>query len=120
MRRDFGKLLRLARQQVGKSMGDVAKHLGVSVVFISDVERGNRAPLTTERILQAAQFLGVGALPLLKAAAEERGAFELDANVSKKAREVGAVLMQGWATLKDEQLEQIAKILQDHRGNAIE
>jgi len=117
MRRDFGKLLRLARQQAGKSMGDLAKHLGVSVVFISDVERGNRAPLTTERILQAAQLLGTDALPLLKAAAEERGAFALDANVSNKAREVGAVLMQGWATLKDEQLEQIAQILRDDQSS---
>jgi transcriptional regulator with XRE-family HTH domain len=94
-------------------MGDLAKYLSVSVVFISDVERGNRSPLTTERILQAAQFLGTDARPLLKAAAEERGAFELDANVSSKAREVGAVLMQGWATLKDEQLEQIAQILRN-------
>src|SRR5216684_8961857 len=117
MRSEFGDLLRKIRKRSGKTMFQLAQHLGVSVVFISDVERGNRAPLTTERILQAAQLLGTDALPLLKAAAEERGAFALDANVSNKAREVGAVLMQGWATLKDEQLEQIAQILRDDQSS---
>jgi len=111
MKKNFGKELREARKKAGKTMLDLADYLGVSVVFISDVERGNRAPLRTDRILRAAQFLNADAKMLLQAAAEQRGAFELDAEVSNRAREVGAALMRGWKDLDEKQLEQIAKIL---------
>src|SRR5580700_8545048 len=59
MKNRFGNLLRKLRIESGRSIGEVARHLEVSTVYISDVERGVRAPLTAERILRAAQFLGV-------------------------------------------------------------
>lgn len=112
MKSDFGKLLRKVRKRSEKTMLDLATHLGVSVVFISDVERGNRAPLRPERIIEAAAFLNIDPEPLLLAAAEQRGAFELDAvQVSGKAREVGAALARGWADLNEAELEQIAAII---------
>ena len=99
-------------------MLDLALHLEVSVVFISDVERGNRHPLTPERIIRACEFLEIDARPLLLAAAKSRGAFELDAKrVSGKAREVGAALMRGWKELNDEDLEKIARIVRRREGN---
>lgn len=112
MRSEFGDLLRKIRRKSGKTMLDLAEHLGVSVVFISDVERGNRAPLTRERIVKAAEYLGVDPGPFLVAAAKSKGSFELDATrVSVKAREVGAALMRGWTKLDEEDLEKIARIL---------
>lgn len=99
-------------------MSEVALRLEVSVVYVSDVERGNRAPLTPERILRTAHFLGVDPEPLLIAAARSRGAFELDATrVSGKAREVGAALMRGWKDLNDEDLEKIARIVRRREGS---
>ncbi len=93
-------------------MHQLADHLGVSVVFISDVERGNSHPLTANRIIKAAEFLKINPEPLLLAAAKIRGAFELDATaVSGKARQVGAALMRGWADLDEGDLDQIAKIM---------
>jgi hypothetical protein len=54
--------------------------------------------------------------PLLQAAAESKGAFELDATrVSGKARQVGAALMRGWTELDENDLEKIAHILQRPR-----
>jgi len=95
-------------------MGAVARELGVTITYISDVERENRPPLTKERILQAAEFFGIDAEPLLGAAARSRGAFELDARPDRqKALEVGASLMRGWPDLTDDQLEQIATIVKD-------
>lgn len=41
----FGKLIRSARVDAGLSLRQTAQHLGISHVFLSEVERGVRAPL---------------------------------------------------------------------------
>lgn len=74
----FGELLRKVRVDAQRSLGEVARHLGVSVVYLSDVERGRRGPLSLQKIIDAASFLGVRPLPLLKSAAQHRGSFDLD------------------------------------------
>lgn len=112
-RGQFGTLLRTARDRAGKSMGEVARHLKVSVPYISDVERGNRSPLASERVLAVAEFLACDPKPLIHAAAREKGAFELDArSVTCKAQEVGAALARGWSDLSEEDLEKIKAILE--------
>jgi transcriptional regulator with XRE-family HTH domain len=99
-------------------MLDLARDLEVSVVFISDVERGNRAPFTSDKILKVAELLDVDPEPLLQAAAETRGAFQLDATqVSGKARQVGAALMRGWTKLNEKDLDMIAQIV-SRRGKS--
>ena len=51
-------------------------------------------------------------------AAEARGTFQLDATqVTGKAREVGALLMRGWAELNERDLDLIAQIVR-RRGKA--
>lgn len=113
MANTFGELLRKERKRADRTMGDVAEHLSVSVAYISDVERGNRAPLTADRLARVVEFLGIqDSAPLYLAAADSKGAFELDASTaSPTAREVGAALMRGWNDLSDEDLELIRKIL---------
>jgi transcriptional regulator with XRE-family HTH domain len=110
----FGTMLRDARETAlpKRSMGELARHMGLTVTFISDVERGRRAPFTPDKILTAARFLGVRAEPLLLAAATERKTIELNAvGARPKMLQVGAGLMRHWTDLTDEQLEQIEKIL---------
>ena len=98
-------------------MGEVARHLGVSVTYVSDVERGVRTPFTPERIMQFARFLEIPATRterLLREAAACRGAFELGiegAGIGPKHQEVGAALMRGWSSLSDKDLERIEDIL---------
>lgn len=111
MKRQFGKTLRRLRTQAGKSMGEFARYLGVSVPYLSDVERGNRAPLTTQNIVKAAKFFNIDPQPLLEAAVEWRGHVELEAS-SGRAREVGVSLMRGWENLEEEDLDAIERILQ--------
>lgn len=114
----FGELLRRLRKGKAKSMGDVARHLGVSVPYISDVERGYRPPLTEERIRDVARFLSTNPKPLLEAAAESRSQFRLDATtVSSTARQVGAALERRWSDLSDDDLRTIGMIL---KGNSEE
>lgn len=94
-------------------MGDLARFLKISIPYLSDVERGNRPPLLNERIVAAAEYLDIDPVPLLRMAGEERGSFDLDAEkVSPKAREVGAALMRTWSNLSDEELEQIADVVE--------
>lgn len=113
MKYQFGELLRRLRENAQKTMGQVAAHLGISVAYLSDIERGNRAPLPAEKIRAAAAFLGVNADQLIVAAALSRGAFELNtANTTPKAREIGATLMRYWDELSDDTLDEIGRVIE--------
>ena len=107
----FGPRLREARRSAGKTLEDVASHLGVSIPYVSDIERGNRAPLSNAKISVVAAFLGTDAEDLICAAAESRGSFDLDPLQSPMHRETGAVLMRGWSELSGEDLENIRAIV---------
>lgn len=114
MEKRFGELLRASREEAGVSMGTLARHLRVSVPYLSDVERGNRPPLVSQRILEAASFLAVDSEPLFTAAAEDKGCYELNAaQVTPRGREVGASLMRGWPSYTDSEFEKIQRLLDD-------
>lgn len=112
----FGDTLRRTRQQAKKTLGDVARLLDVSVVYVSDVERGNRRPFRNDRILKVARFLGADPAPLITAADVEKGVIEYDISKAKplEARVVGDLvsgLARGGVT--EDQLEKIRTILKD-------
>ena len=110
----FGDALRKRRRDAGKTLSDVAGVLGVSVVYLSDVERGNRRPLDSDRIIRIAKFLKTDAAPLINAADRERGVIEYD--ISKagplEADVVGG-LVSGLARggVSEDQLKKIKRIL---------
>lgn len=110
----FGEALRKRRREAGKTLSDVAKVLGVSVVYVSDVERGNRRPLNNDSIVKVAKFLNTDAAPLIKAADRERGIIEYDI---RKARPLEADVVGGLVSglarggVSDDQLRRIKKIL---------
>ena len=111
----FGEILREQRRQAGRTLGDLSKLLGISVVYLSDVERGNRKPLNNERILKVAEFLATDAAVLIEAADLGRGFIEYDI---KKARPLEAHVVGGLVSglarggITDKQLVDIQKILQ--------
>ena len=113
----FGDTLRRTRQNAEKTLGEVARLLEVSVVYVSDVERGNRRPFSNERILRVATFLNADAAPLIAAADVEKGVIEYDISRAKplEAAVVGDLvsgLARGGVT--DDQLdERIMNILKD-------
>jgi transcriptional regulator with XRE-family HTH domain len=110
----FGEALRRQRRKAGKTLGDLARLLGVSVVYVSDVERGNRRPLSNERILRVADFLDADPTPLIDMAARERGVIEYDIT---KARPLEADVVGGLVSglarggVTDKQLHEIQRIL---------
>ena len=110
----FGDALRKNRREAGQTLSDVAKLLGVSVVYVSDVERGNRRALSSDRIVKVAKFLKVDAKPLIEAADIERGIIEYNITNAKplEADVVGGLvggLARGGVT--DKQLRRIKHIL---------
>lgn len=119
----FGALLRLTRQQAGRTLADVARLLDVSVVYVSDVERGQRRPFGNERIVRIAELLQVDPTPLLTAAAIDKGMIEyvIDEDAPLAAAVVGELvggLVCG--TVTDAHLVGIRAVLQDrHRPTGI-
>ena len=112
----FGDTLRRTRQEAERTLGDVARLLEVSVVYVSDVERGNRRPFSNERILRVARFLKTDPAPLITAADFEKGVIEYDISKAKplEARVVGDLvsgLARGGVT--EDQLEKIRNILRN-------
>ena len=116
MTQKFGELFREERQRAEKRIGEVAQRLRVSLTYLSDVERGTRPPLSSERIRDAAQFMKLsdGRLTaLLAAAAAQQGSFELPAPTSSKGREAGAALQRAWGSLDDETFDQIVGLMRE-------
>ena len=112
----FGEALRRTRQDAGMTLGHVARLLDVSVVYVSDVERGNRRPFSNERILRVAKFLEADPAPLIAAADVEKGVIEYDITKAKplEASVVGDLvsgLVRGSVT--EDQLKGIRSILTD-------
>lgn len=110
----FGDALRKSRRAANKTLGDIAKLLDVSVVYVSDVERGNRKPFANDRIMQIAKFLKVDPTPMLDAASAERGFIEYDITKAKPLEAaVVAGLVSGLARggVSEDQLKKINKIL---------
>jgi transcriptional regulator with XRE-family HTH domain len=112
----FGEVLRQVRRDADKTLGDIARLLEVSTVYVSDVERSNRKPFSRERILKIADYLAKDPNPLLTAADNEKGVIEYDI---KTASALGAKVVGGLVTglarggITDDQLNRIQGILED-------
>jgi transcriptional regulator with XRE-family HTH domain len=115
----FGDLLRKLRREAGKTLGDVARELEVSIVYLSDIERGNRKPFSTDRLIKIADYLGADAGPLIEAADREKGIIEYDIRkASPLEADVVGGLVAGLARggVSDEQLEGIRSILKSRKS----
>jgi len=63
----IGECLRQARQEQGRDLKDVAKAAGVSVGYLSEVERGRKEP-SSEILAAIRRALGLDLIDLLVAA----------------------------------------------------
>ena len=106
----FGEMLRTMRTEAKRSLGDLARHLDLSVVYVSDIERDRRSPLGLSKILQASKFLNASPDPLLRAAAQSKGTFDLDV---RDYPPVALELLSGLAKgrQRDEIYQQMLEIL---------
>lgn len=105
----FGQTLRAVREAAGLTQTAVAAQLGVSTVYVSDVERDRRAPFHGERLRELTTLLGVPDDRLFVAALRTSGRLILEVTTPEQA-EIAAALATAWP-LPAEQLEALAELL---------
>jgi transcriptional regulator with XRE-family HTH domain len=107
----FGELIRSSRRRLNKSLQDVADAIGVSAVYVSEVERGKRPPFTTERLPALAQVLELDFDQLKAAAWAEKKMIELDPGATTNDRQIEALVALARGGLLDSELDEILTIL---------
>jgi transcriptional regulator with XRE-family HTH domain len=106
----FGSLLRKARVSARVTLQEAADALGVSVVYVSEVELTKRPPFSIPRIRQLATLYRVADRPLIEAALAERRYFEIqDPSPSKDQMRALSGMARGGLT--DDQWKRIVDIV---------
>lgn len=105
----FGALIRASRRRQDKSLQEVADALGVTAVYVSEVERGKRPPFTMERLPALAEVLSMDVRILIKAAWIERRMIEWDPSLASD-KQISALVELARGGLSDSQLEEILTI----------
>jgi transcriptional regulator with XRE-family HTH domain len=95
-------------------MADLARHMGWSVVYVSDIEHGRRNPPSPDKIRMIASYLDADAEELIDLAnrAREKVTFDLKTGTEKQT-EMALMLARSWDGLTEEEVEQINKILKE-------
>tara|TARA_R110000751_G_scaffold186645_1_gene292971 strand:+ start:2851 stop:3201 length:351 start_codon:yes stop_codon:yes gene_type:complete len=104
----FGAKLREIREEAGIGLSEMARLIGVTKVYVSDVERGRRAPLSLARIRQVAEILGCAPFDLYVYAVRSRGHAVLPtADVSEEQSRLAAVLSYHWGDFDNDEVKKM-------------
>ncbi|EQB09675.1 helix-turn-helix domain-containing protein [Novosphingobium lindaniclasticum] len=113
----FGKLLRQERKERQMTLGDLAKKLGMSVPYLSQIETGIKAVQEdlVEKIVRELGLIGDDANKIHRAAALTRSMFSirLAGNAKAEDRVLAASLASGFARLSPERKEELRRIMED-------
>ncbi len=113
----FGKLLRQLRHERHVPLSQLAKHMEMSVSYISDVELERRQPFNSENIIKAAAFFNVDPQILEQAACVSRETFPIStSNRPATSIELVAAFARGFPNLTEEQCGKIMEILNQSQG----
>ena len=82
--KQFGKNLRRFRKEKGMTLEVMAEHLGISAVYLSELERGNKLPKLTT-FVEIANRLSLSADYLLSDVLEAARTYQTDALSEKLA-----------------------------------
>lgn len=107
----FGKLIREARRDALVTLQNTAKFLGVSAVYISEVELSKRPPFSIQRIQALAKYFQVSERPLIEAAIRERKHLEIQGSSPSKMQ-LRALSGMARGELSEKQWEQISNIVE--------
>lgn len=105
----FGELIRTSRRRLNKSLQDVADELGVTAVYVSEVERRKRPPFTMERLSALSRVLDVDLRTLIAAAWTERKMIEWDPT-SASDKQVQALIELARGGFSEKELDEILSI----------
>ena len=112
----YGALLRERRVRAGLSLRDVAEHIGVSHVFLAEIERGVSAPLKPEREAKLLEIMPTVTAPELRKAREASKPFKLtSSNTPPKYLDLTTALARRIEreNLDDSKVNRILQILRE-------
>ncbi|WP_054434263.1 helix-turn-helix transcriptional regulator [Novosphingobium sp. ST904] len=117
----FGTILRRERKERKMTLSDLAKKLGLSVPYLSQIETGSKPAQEsiTEKIIREFGLIGNDANSLRRAAAQAVSMYNirLGKNADHEDRVLAASLASGFARLPAEKKEQLRRIMEDvNRG----
>ncbi len=107
----FGPALRRTRQLAGVSGYALAKYLGLTKHRLYGVETRDPRPFAAERIESIASFLEVDPVPLLHAAAKDRGHAAIPVKDETPRDRLAVLLARAWGSLSEEQVRSIEAIV---------
>jgi transcriptional regulator with XRE-family HTH domain len=111
-------MLQRHRAEAEVSLRELGRAVGLSAVFISDLERGARRPPPAPVIVKIAERLGVDPEPLLEASLRERDRVELtvDHDEASENRTTAALtLARVWDELDDATLGELTEFLEKRK-----
>ena len=108
----FGEHLRTLRVARGRTLGEVAGWFGISIVYLSEIERDRKPPPNEGLIEAMVSSLGGDVAAMLGLASVARGRFVLPVlSGDALRRRLGTVLLQRWAHLTDDEIERLISAL---------
>jgi transcriptional regulator with XRE-family HTH domain len=108
----FGEVIRQQRQRAGLSLANLAAQLGVTKVYVSDVERGLRKPFTQQRIREVAKVLDLDPEELSRLAARSREYVTLPTDGCCKAKvQLAGTLGHVWPSMTAEHAERVQEAI---------
>jgi PTS system nitrogen regulatory IIA component len=112
----FGPTIRLLRQAKGISLRELARQLGVSPAFLSQIEAGRQHKIPRARIVQVAEMLGVSEGYLLSTARQMHPELMKFMSETPEAAEFMIAAMRGG--LEGEDFTQLREIVADKKRRA--
>jgi len=112
----FGPTIRLLRQAKGISLRELARQLGVSPAFLSQIEAGRQHKIPRARIVQVAEMLGVSEGYLLSTARQMHPELMKFMSETPEAAEFMLAAMRGGLAAQD--FTQLREIVEDKKRRA--
>jgi len=112
----FGPTIRLLRQAKGISLREMARQLGVSPAFLSQIEAGRQHKIPKARIVQVADMLGVSEGYLLGTARQVHPDLITFMNENPEAAEFMITAMRSGMSAED--FMQLSDLVQDRKKRA--
>jgi transcriptional regulator with XRE-family HTH domain len=105
---EFGAAIRSARERSGMTLTELARQLGVTKVYVSDVERGRRAPFSRTRLEDVAAILGINPELLYVLSVRSRGHVVLPTDdISDDQNRLAAMLSYRWLELSNDDVNRL-------------
>ena len=112
----FGPTIRLLRQAKGISLREMARQLGVSPAFLSQIEAGRQHKIPKARIVQVAEMLGVSEGYLLGTARQiHPDVIRFLSDTPEAAEFMTAAMKNGMAA---EDFNQLRELVEERKGRA--